>query len=861
MPTAYFTAQWLWLPAAADNENTGAGCPSHEFSTGFKSDIKLICILLFAFNILTPFVIFADDVHDPAIATTQFEVHPELEVGLFAAEPLLANPTNIDIDHLGRVWICEVVNYRHRIANGDLKEREAGDRILILEDTDGDAKADKETVFYQGRDIDSAHGICVLGDRAIVSAGDSVVVLSDTDGDLKADKKEILFTGIGGVQHDHGIHAFVLGPDGKLYFNFGNEGKQICDANGQPIIDRAGNQVNNQRTPYQQGMVFRCDLDGSNFETLAWNFRNNWEIAVDSFGSLWQSDNDDDGNRGVRINYVMPHGNYGYVQELTGSGWREPRTGMHDEIPKRHWHQNDPGVVPNLLQTGAGSPTGMCIYEGDALPPVFHDQMIHCDAGPNIVRSYSVKKSGAGYTAEIVNLIDGAAKNQWFRPTDVCVAPDGSLIVADWYDPGVGGHRMRDIERGRLFRITSKGEGSRYVTTPPDFSTPTTATEALKSPNLATRFLAWQAIQGFGDEALAPLAKMWHDSNPRFRARALWAIGKLPVTTAEKLRFIREALSDSDPDLRITGIRLARQLQHEITFAEIEDVVRLDDPAPEFRREILITLREWPTDQLPSAWASLADHYPAGDRWYLEALGIAAEGHWDECLEAWLPDESDIQARLASPAARDILWRSRGSKSAKLIGGLIKDPNTLVSELPRYFRAFDFLKGQTTTEVLIDLAFGSHSFPADKSRYVQLESVKRLETGDLTAEHREQLNDLIEQSRGTPPFIEFVNRFASEAHYDDLLNMAATETDKQMAADAMNVLIEKQQLARIQKFLGSSEDDQKAESVMDSLANCGQRRAVKLLERFANRTDLPVTPRQLLAVKKLGKIPQAPKTW
>jgi hypothetical protein len=115
-------------------------------------------------------------------------------------------------------------------------------------------------------------------------------------------------------------------------------------------------------------MVFRCELDGSKVELLAWNFRNNWEVAVDSFGRIWQSDNDDDGNKGVRINFVMEFGNYGYKDEMTGAGWQTPRLGMESDIPLRHWHQNDPGVVPNLLQTGAGSPTGMQVYEGDLLP-------------------------------------------------------------------------------------------------------------------------------------------------------------------------------------------------------------------------------------------------------------------------------------------------------------------------------------------------------------------------------------------------------------------------------------------------------------------------------------------------------------
>ena len=73
----------------------------------------------------------------------------------------------------------------------------------------------------------------------------------------------------------------------------------------------------------------------------------------------------------------------------------------------------------------------------------FTTRLIHSDAGPNVVRSYPVKKNGAGYSADIINILKGE-KDQWFRPADVCVAPDGSLIIADWYDPGVGGHQAGD---------------------------------------------------------------------------------------------------------------------------------------------------------------------------------------------------------------------------------------------------------------------------------------------------------------------------------------------------------------------------------------------------------------------------------
>jgi putative membrane-bound dehydrogenase-like protein len=263
---------------------------------------------------------------------SRFKVADGLGVSLFASEPLVRNPTDMDVDERGRVWITEGVNYRSTFQKWGILQAE-GDRIITLEyGPDGNVK---EKVFYQDPSVNTALGICVLGNKVIVSDSPNVYVLTDTNGDGVADKREVLFTGIGGKDHDHGVHTFVFGPDGKLYFNMGNEGKQLCyplnkevplhgrveQLAKKPVIDRDGNEVNNHGKPYRMGMVFRCNVDGSDVETLAWNFRNNYEVAVDSFGTLWQSDNDDDGNRGVRINYVMEYGNYGYADEMTGEGW------------------------------------------------------------------------------------------------------------------------------------------------------------------------------------------------------------------------------------------------------------------------------------------------------------------------------------------------------------------------------------------------------------------------------------------------------------------------------------------------------------------------------------------------------------
>ncbi|MBX3439974.1 MAG: ThuA domain-containing protein, partial [Planctomycetaceae bacterium] len=601
-------------------------------------------------------------------ALSQLDVHDQLQVTLFAGEPLLHNPANIDIDHLGRVWVCEAVNYR-AFRNADIIGDRAkdGDRILIIEDADGDGQADKTTVFYEGHDVDSAHGICVLptadgkGTRAIISALDQVFFLIDDDGDLKADRKEVLFTGISGSQHDHGIHAFVFGPDGKLYFNFGNAGKQICDKDGDPIVDKAGNLVNDQRQPYQEGMVFRCNLDGSEFETLAWNFRNNWEVCVDSFGRMWQSDNDDDGNQGVRINDVMEFGNYGYKDELTGAGWREPRTGWEETIPERHWHLNDPGVVPNLLQTGGGSPTGICLYEGDLLPEVFRNQIIHCDAGPNIVRCYPVKPSGAGFTAEIVNVLEGT-RDKWFRPSDVCVAPDGSLIVADWYDPGVGGHRMQDIDRGRLFRITPKGDAAASYQSPAvDVSTVDGAIAALRSPNLATRYLGWTALHSMGDEAVPALDAMFRtDPNQRMRARAQWVLCQLENEAGQLAMLNPLKPGDEFTDeLRGVAIRALRQSEFSGTIHP-QGV----DRSPTLRRELLMMLRGRESKNADTLWAQIAQHHNPADRWELEALGIGADGHWNARLAAWL---EKVGKDWNTPAGRNIIWRSRAEQTSALL--------------------------------------------------------------------------------------------------------------------------------------------------------------------------------------------------
>src|SRR5678815_925269 len=103
----------------------------------------------------------------PKNALAGLEVADGLEATLFASEPMIGNPTNIEVDARGRVWMCEAYNYRPQL-NPDNPQREQGDRILILEDNNNDGIADTAKVFYQGTDVNAALGIAVLGNKVIV---------------------------------------------------------------------------------------------------------------------------------------------------------------------------------------------------------------------------------------------------------------------------------------------------------------------------------------------------------------------------------------------------------------------------------------------------------------------------------------------------------------------------------------------------------------------------------------------------------------------------------------------------------------------------------------------------------------------
>lgn len=590
---------------------------------------------------------------DPATALAAMETPPDLAVSLFAAEPDLRNPTAMDIDARGRIWITEAANYRlfnHPTADP------AGDRIRVLEDTDGDGVCDQASTWYQDPSLQAPIGIAVLGDRVYVCQSPDLFYLEDTDGDGKADKKTVVLSGFAGVDHDHAIHGLHFGPDGWLYLSVGDSGLDVTDKSGNRVIGGKAGEGKPAAT------LLRCDLDGNHLEMIAWGMRNPYEPAENSFGTLFISDNDDDGNQQCQFNYIMEGGNYGY--------WPRRKGDRHD--PAVHWNKDLPGVAPNVLRTGFGSPTGLHEYEGQHLPDRFFGTILHADAGPGVIRAYKLSPKGAGYDAEIEILLS-CKEDKWFRPSDVCVAPDGSVFVADWYDPGVGGHRMGDTAQGRVYRVAQPG--AKYTVATPDVSTPAAASVALLSPNRSVRYLAWQALaQAARANDTAALEALYASEHSVNRARALWLLAESPEKGAA---VVEGALHDSSVDIQVQAVRmLCRRDAAGIAAA----LALADSEAPQVRRQLLLELARI-EDRQPhfKQLVALAAHYDGQDRFYREAIGIAFQGLETEAYAAlrkklgkkWTQEFSQLAIQLHPESAfEDAL---KALKNPKLALELRKD--------------------------------------------------------------------------------------------------------------------------------------------------------------------------------------------
>ena len=607
----------------------------------------------------------------PEETVKSFTVAPGLQVELFAAEPMVINPTSMDIDHLGRVWISEAVNYRRKNFGRPIL-REEGDRIVILTDKDGDGKADESSVFYQGKELYGPLGVCVAAStsktakggfsyKVFVCQSPDILVFEDADGDGKADGPPKKFlSGIRGFDHDHGVHGINIGPDGKLYFTIGDQG-----VDGLQSSDGKGRKWQSNNTDCQAGTVWKCDIDGKNLELIAHNFRNNYECCVNSFGEVWLSDNDDDGNQQTRICFVMPGGNYGYFPRGAG---------------QTHWHEEQPGIVHKTLRTGFGSPTGITFYEGTLLPEKYRGQLLHTDAGPRELRCFHKKVKGAGFELEKENLI--TSTDNWFRPSDVCVAPDGSVMIADWYDPGVGGHGMGDWTRGRVYRLTPKGHKGHTV---PEIklSNQMEQVTTLASPNLATRYLAMQSIRapfeiGILNKATEfPNKQVVHDLILQQIANGVQGLTE-DMKNSTLLLMKPQNTEDGSTLNRFAHMISGRNPGWIRAIASQVALEKITNPAQ--AREILTTIRS--DEALANKYFyTFAKLYDGQDISYRAALNIACGT--DPARRDIILADFDKQFPEWNDKVADLVWELRPKSMMPKLGKLLEDPKVTPAQKGR----------------------------------------------------------------------------------------------------------------------------------------------------------------------------------
>jgi len=481
---------------------------------------------------------------DPVSATEQlqsFTLPPGFRIQLAAAEPQLAKPMNIAFDARGRLWVSSSEEYPFAAPVGS----PAKDTIRILEDTNGDATADRSTVFADGLNIPI--GLIPWQDGVICFSIPNIWFLRDTDGDNRCDARQLLYGPFDTTRDTHGMcNAFRLGDDGWIYACHGfNNRSEVAGKDGHKVVLTSGN-------------TFRFRPDGSRIELYTQGQVNPFGMAIDRLGDFYTAD-----CHTKPVTLLLPGGCYDSFGRL------------HDGL----------GYVPNVMEHLHGSTAiaALALGEHTRFPAEYQNSTFDGNVMTSRVNRNQLQRRGSSVKAtEQPDFL--VSSDPWFRPVDIVAGPDGALYIADFYNRIIGHYEVdlkhpgRDRHRGRIWRVswqaadTSRSTGSGgsggYG---PDLSSLSTAdlfAVISRGPAPAAR-LAFQRL--------------------------------LETASPGSTEFALQQLKNPATSVRTSALRLLASTRA-LPATELE--VLAADPDEQVRIHVQRVLREWPADDLPDGLAT-----------------------------------------------------------------------------------------------------------------------------------------------------------------------------------------------------------------------------------------------------------------
>ena len=476
------------------------------------------------------------------------------QIEQFATEaefPDLANPVQMTFDNKGRLWVVTMPSYPH-YKPGDGKPN---DKILILEDTNNDGKADKQTIFAEGLHVPV--GFEITPEGVYVSQGTNLKLYTDTNGDDKADKVEIILSGFDDHDTHHEISAYVADPSGAIYM-------------GEGVFLHT-----NVETPYgtvraTNGGFYRYAPQLHKLErTAQLAIPNPWGIAFDEWGQPIFAETSSPDVRWMLPGTVMPR--YGEstdksFQLIQESQRVRPTSGL-EFVSSRHFPDN---VQGNFLINNTIGFLGM--------------------------KMHTLEDDGTGYKSKFVmDLVKGDDRN--FRPVDMEFAPDGSLYFIDWHNILIGHMQhnardpLRDHVHGRIYRITYP---SRPLVTPAKVAGASVEQllDNLKLPEYRTRYRTQRELRGRKPADVLPKITAWiaalDKKDPRYehhKLEALWASWGLDRIDQTLLR---DLLSAKDYRVRAAAVRAVRYTGHQVNDQAALLTQAARDPNGRVRLEAIV---------------------------------------------------------------------------------------------------------------------------------------------------------------------------------------------------------------------------------------------------------------------------------